>query len=141
MHTTSAVATQLSGVELVQSLFSAFGKGDIPYILSHVTQDCHWAAPGKGMVPIGGEYIGPEGVARFFETLFRTEEITFFQPREFFAKGDDVVVLGSEESRIIKTGKIARSNWTMVFRMRDGMVYDWEQLFDSAAYAQAHQEN
>lgn len=140
-HTqSSSTATQMSALELVESLFAAFGKGDIPYILNQITTDCRWVAPGKGFVPIGGEYIGPEGVARFFKTLSETEEITLFQPREFFVKGDDVVVLGTEQTRAIKTGKLAQSNWSMLFRTRQGKVYEWEQLFDSAVYAKAHQE-
>jgi hypothetical protein len=136
----SSSAMQLSALELVESLFSAFAKGDIPYILDHITKDCKWVAPGKGFIPIGGEYLGPEGVARFFQILSQTQEITLFQPKEFFVKGDDVLVLGIEESRVIKTSKRARTNWSMLFRTRDGQVYEWEQLFDTALYAKAHQE-
>lgn len=136
----TSLTSQSPAQELVESLFSAFGRGDIPYILNHVSKDCRWVAPGEGYVPIGGEYSGPEGVARFFEILSQTEEITVFEPREFFSKGDDVVVLGTEEARVIKTGKVARSNWSMVFRIRDGQICEWEQLFDSALYAKAHQD-
>jgi ketosteroid isomerase-like protein len=127
-----------TSVELVRSLFAAFGRGDIKFIVDHVTPDVKWTSPAKGYVPTGGTYNGPEGVARFFQVLNETEQITFFEVREFFTKEDDVVVLGEVESRSVETGKAARSHWSMLFRVRDGKVYEWEELFDTVLAAEAH---
>ena len=133
----SSVATPVSALELVQMLFEAFGKGDIPFILDHVTSDCRWVAPGEGMLPVGGEYLGTQGVARFFQILSETQKITLFEPHEFFEEGDAVVVLGVEEMTSVKTGRSVRTHWVMVFRVRDGKVYQWDQFFDTAAYTHA----
>ena|SRR5450755_119214 len=143
MAQNNAVGTataQLPAVELVQTLFDAFSRGDIPYILGCLTADCRWIAPGQGLVPASGEHIGPSGTAQFFQTLNETEQITLFEPREFFQKADDVVVLGAEEMRVLKNGNRAKTNWAMLFRLRDGKVSQWEIFFDTAAYARAHQE-
>ena len=134
----SPVASQLSSVELVQSLFSAFGRGDTAYIVNQVTVDCRWLFPAPGILPVGGEYQGPAGVSRFFQVLSDSENITKFEPREYFPKGDDVVVLGQEEMRSKKTGQSACTHWSMVFRVKDGKVYEWEIYLDTAAYAKAH---
>lgn len=137
---TATAAAAISAGELVRSLFEAFGRGDIPYIIQHIALDCRWVGPGAGSLPIGGEFFGPDGVARFFKILAETEQITSFEPKEFFEKDDSVVVLGTEAIRAVNTGKSARTNWAMEFRVREGQVHFWEQYFDTAAYAKAHQE-
>jgi ketosteroid isomerase-like protein len=134
----AVMAVELTGVERVQTLFDAFNRGDIPFILSHVTDDSRWIVPGQG-VPIAGEYRGPEGVDRFFQILAETEQLTVFEPREFFSNGETVAVLGAEEMRVVTNGNTARTNWAMIFRLRDGKVAYWETCFDTAAYARAHQ--
>ncbi len=45
---------------LVQSLFAAFGRGDIGFILSQITE------AGPSAIPGAGRYSGPAGVADFF---------------------------------------------------------------------------
>jgi ketosteroid isomerase-like protein len=131
---TSATKTS---TELVQSLYEAFRRGDIDFILRHVAQDCRWVIPGEG-IPSSGTYTGPAGVAEFFRNQMETEKVLQFEPREFFANSDSVVALGFEECRSVRTGRIAATNWTMLFRLRGGMVTYFEAFFDTAAYVQAH---
>ena len=124
--------------EVVQGLFEAFGRGDINLILQHLVPDCRWVIPGQG-IPTAGVYQGHEGVAQFFQKLSETEKVLRFEPREYFANGDDVVALGFEENQVISTGKKARSNWAMLFRMHDGLVAYYEAFWDTSASANAHQ--
>jgi ketosteroid isomerase-like protein len=131
--------TQISTpTELIQSMFEAFGRGDINFIVERLAPDCRWIVPGRG-IPSAGIYNGREGAARFFQVLSETEKITRFEPREYFTHGDDVVVLGFEEIQVIATGKKATTNWAMLFRVRDGQVASYESFFDTAAAAGAHQ--
>jgi ketosteroid isomerase-like protein len=70
-----------------------------------------------------------------------TEEVTSFEPREFFSDdGGNVVVLGAESCRSKLTGKEMKSGWSMVFRIRDGKVAAWEIYYDTLAYHAAHQK-
>jgi hypothetical protein len=131
----SATAT-ITSTDLVRSLFDAFSRGDIAEILANVTPDCVWICPGE--CPYSGSYTGPEGAGAFFQKLGATEQITVFEPREYFTNGNDVMVLGYEEGRSIATGKTATSHWAMLFRVRDGKVSHWQSHFDTAAYARAH---
>ena len=125
-------------IEMVQSLFAAFGRGDIDFILSHIAADAAWTAPGPSVIPSAGRYSGPAGVAEFFRKLSDSELVTRFEPREFFANGNTVVALGVEECQSRKTGKSAATNWAMSFRIDDGKVTQWETYYDTAAYALAH---
>ena len=127
----------MTPTETVQSLYAAFGRGDVPFILERVTPDCTWTASGPG-IPATGVYIGPAGVAQFFIRISQTETVLKFEPREYFANGSDVVALGFEEVRVNATGKTASTNWAMLFRLRDGKVAQFETFFDTATYAMAH---
>jgi len=134
---TSAAATT-SPIALVKSLYDAFGRGDIAYILERVAPDCRWSVPGETL-PYSGNSTGREGADAFFQKLAASEDITLFEPREFFANGDVVVALGYEECSSKLTGKPISTNWAHVFRTRDGKVVSWETYFDTAAFARAHQ--
>lgn len=124
--------------ELIQDLYAAFGRGDIAYVLARVAPGCQWIVNADG-VPTSGVYVGPEGVADFFQTLAATEEILRFEPREFFEHGNGVVALGFEECRVIATGKTVSTNWAMHFRVSEGKVIHFETFYNSAAYAKAHE--
>lgn len=64
-------------------------------------------------------------------------EIQRFEPREFIAQGDQVVVLGEERMRIKATGRIAENRWVMVFALRDGRIVRFREFDDTAAVAAA----
>jgi uncharacterized protein len=130
--------TTQTAVELVKSLYEAFGRGDIAFIVNSINDDCRWVAPGATLAT-RGVYSGPQGVLQFFERMNATEEFTLFEPREYFSDSQgNVVVLGSEAMRSRKTGKEAKTEWSMVFRIRDGKVSGWHAYYDTEAYAIAH---
>jgi ketosteroid isomerase-like protein len=133
----TSTVTIASSVELVQSLFEAFGRGDVPTILSRLSPDCEWINAGEG-IPAAGSYTGPAGAAEFFRKLGESEEVTRFEPKEFFTSGDDVVAYGYEECRIRSNGHQVSTNWMMLFRVRAGMVTRFESFYNTAAYALAH---
>jgi ketosteroid isomerase-like protein len=135
---TETMTPVMTSVELVQSLYEAFGRGDLEFILARVATDCRWIAPGEG-IPHAGVYTGPAGAAEFFRKIAESETITRFEPLEFFTKDDDVVALGYEECRSKQTGKTAATNWAMLFRVRGGQVVHFEIFYDTAAYLRAHQ--
>jgi ketosteroid isomerase-like protein len=77
----------------VKDLFAAFGRGDIAGIRALVGEDVIWQLPGT--VPhYSGTYKGPSNVANFFQKLNANVGIEAFEPREFVAEGDRVLVIG-----------------------------------------------
>jgi ketosteroid isomerase-like protein len=128
-----------TAIDQVEEMYAAFGRGDIAYILNCLTPDCEWIAPGQG-IPNAGTYTGPQGVAEFFQRLAASEEVTEFEPREFFVSesGEAVVALGHEACRIVGNGRRVSTNWVMRFQLRDGKVSRWESFYDTSAYAAAH---
>ena len=80
----------MSNLETVQSIYAAFGRGDIPFILSQMSDDVDWEYGLDSDVPWLRKRRGPAGVGEFFNALAAVE-ITRFEPHTLL-DGDDVVV-------------------------------------------------
>src|SRR6185295_3614882 len=64
----------MSPKQTIETIFAAFGRGDIPGILAHVAPDCMWRQPKS--LPWGGNHRGPEGAQTFFARLNEACETT-----------------------------------------------------------------
>ena len=126
-----------TNVEVVQETYEAVGRGDIPALLDVLTDDVEWTFQGPSVIPFAGTRRGREGVAEFFSLVGRNLEFERFEPREFVAQGDTVVVLGFERSRIKPTGRTFEQEWAHVYKLRDGKVAEFLALEDTAAHAVA----
>lgn len=127
----------MSPQQLVETLYAAFTRGDIPFILDHISPDCRWIAPGTG-IPNAGQYAGPAGVAEFFQRLAASENVTRFEVKEYFTNGNSVIAIGKEACTSIATGKHAETDWAMLFRIENGKVTEWQSFYDTSAYMLAH---
>jgi hypothetical protein len=125
-------------IQVVKSAYDAFSNGDIAGVLNAVTEDVEWILPGVTEMHYAGEWHGKAGVGEFFRLLAETEEVEAFQPREFLAAGDTVVVLGSYRARVRATGAISDIDWVHVFNLRDGLVKKWREYYDTLAAAGAY---
>ena len=57
-----STTTLTNNAATVASLYEAFGRGDIPFILDHLADDCKWIGAGEGSLPQGGTYKGKDAV-------------------------------------------------------------------------------
>ena len=74
--------------ETIEAIYAAFGRADIPFILSQVAPDAVWRQPG---VPWGGDYCGPAGAGEFFSKLNAVVNTTGFEVEEDLDVGNNVV--------------------------------------------------
>ena len=70
----------------------------------------------------------------FFSLVGETLEFLQFEPREFVAQGDTVVVLGFERNLIKPTGRTFEQEWAHVYTLKDGKIVRFQALEDTAAY-------
>jgi len=120
--------------QLIQSLYAAFGRGDIPTLLEGLSDSVEWTNPvPKDIVPPGGLWVGRQGVADFFTAVGGSLEFLVFEPRDFVAQGDKVVVLGYYEARVKSTGKTYSSEWVMAWTLDNGQVVKFREYADTAA--------
>jgi ketosteroid isomerase-like protein len=123
---------------VVKEGYAAFGRGDIAGLLALMADDVEWTSPGTGL-PMSGTYRGVEGVGKFFQKLIADFEILDFQPREFVADGERVLVIGAESVKVRATNRIANLEWVMSFTVRNGKVVNFSEYTDTKAIAEAYQ--
>jgi ketosteroid isomerase-like protein len=127
----------LENLQIVKDGYAAFGRGDIAGLLSLLAEDVVWDMPGRGL-PLAGTYRGHDGVASFFQKLGQQADILEFQPREFLADGDRVLVVGWERMKIKATGRDAEIDWVMAFTIRDGKIAKFREYTDTKEIADAY---
>lgn len=123
-------------VQTVQDAYSAFGRGDIPFILTKITDDVNWVSHMDSVIPWSGSFPGKECVPEFFEAIYKSVDVLAFVPKEHVAEGDTVVSIGEFECRNRANGKTAHTRWIFVWKFRDGLVCSYEQ-FHSPTLAEA----
>ena len=83
----------MSNIPTVQSIYAAFGQGDIPAILGHLAEDIEWEySIADAGVPWLQPRKGRAAVPKFFESL---DALDFqkFQPKTLLESGNVVVAL------------------------------------------------
>ena len=126
-----------SNVDVVRRGYEAFGRGDINGLLQLLDEQIQWVTPGPAELATSGRRTGRQEVGAFFGAVNDTFEIQRFEPSEFIAQGDRVVVLGSETARVRSTGTTLELDWVHVFTVRDGRVVAFQEHFDTAAVVAA----
>jgi ketosteroid isomerase-like protein len=124
-------------VALVQDAYAAFGAGDLHRMLGLMTSDIVWEFPASSVIPWAGTFTGPGEVARFFSALMENSEPEVFEPLNYIASGDRVVVLGRERFRAKATGRSWACEWAHAFTVRDGKIAAFREYTDTAAMTQA----
>jgi ketosteroid isomerase-like protein len=130
---------EAQNTRVVQDAYAAFGRGDIPALLSHIDDDVVWtgvygAAP---YVPTSGERRGKAAVGEFFKQVAEHVNFNEFAPKEFIATGDKVVALGKYAATTSMKKSFA-SDFAMVFTVRNGKVTRFQEFCDSAAVNAAY---
>jgi uncharacterized protein len=127
-------------LEVVKQGYEHFGSGDIEGLLSLFDEKISWTTPNVEGAPHTGARTGRNEVATFFEQLAETEEFTRFEPNEFIAQNDKVVVLGESESTVKDTGRSFTTPWVHIFTLRDGKITGFLEFFDNALASKAFQK-
>jgi len=124
--------SEQDNVRVVQEMFADFGRGNIAGVLDRLTDDIEWRLGGPTEIVYAGTRRGRDQVAEFFKLLGETAEFEVFEPQDYIAQGDRVVVLGHERQRLKKTGDVVEIDWAMVFTLRDGKIARYRSFEDTA---------
>jgi hypothetical protein len=123
-------------VATIRSLYEAFGRGDIPYILDRLAPNVEWHAPVT--VPFSkGLYRGPGEVAQFFAGIVEHIAEPSVETHEFLAVGDRVVVLLRFRGWGKESGVPFEAPEAHVWRLSGGKVVEEQTYADTAAIVQA----
>jgi uncharacterized protein len=128
-----------ANIATVQSMYAAFGKGDIATIIGGLTSDIDWTCNGRPTdFPTFGNFKGQPRVGDFFKTVGEHLKFSVFSPDEFYADGDKVIVLGHYAMAMSKTGKTMASDWCHIFTFKNGKVAKFKEFLDTAQAAEAY---
>ncbi len=118
---------KMDSAAIVRAAYDAFLEGNMHAFVSALTTDVEW------IHPILGRFSGREGVRDFFARLDRGFQIDRFDPQEFIAQGDAVVVVGAERLHLRATGRYYDSDWAHVLRLRGDKVASLRMYLDTNA--------
>ena len=123
----------MSNIETIQSIYDAFGRGDVPAILARLSEDVEWEyGVNSTDVPWLQPRKGRSGAAEFFQSLgaldFRDFRVTFIA-----GSGDMVVALCDVEAVVRETGKtFVEADETHVWYFgADGLVSRFRHRVDT----------
>ena len=111
-------------VKTIQSVYEAFGRGDVAAILEVLTDDVDWAseAADAAGAPWYGVHHGHDGVAGFFEAFGSTMEVEEFTPSVFAATDTEVLTIVRFRARTRSGGRQVAMDLHHRFTFRDGKI-------------------
>jgi hypothetical protein len=123
--------TEIDNTEQVKKIFEAFGRGDVDYILNQLADDALFVSHLDPVVPWAGDFKGKEEVARYFQAMGASVDVTDHPVSSLVAQGDTVVAMGDVSFQVRATGKTASSSWVYIFKLADGQIQSYDQFNDA----------
>lgn len=125
--------------ETARRCYELFKAGDIESLLNLYTDDSDWESVKTENVPHSGKRKGKEQILEFMSLVGEHSENIHFEPREFVAEGNKVVVLGDYKWRIKSTGKEYESDFVHVNTFNEsGKITGFKEYHDTAAARDAY---
>jgi ketosteroid isomerase-like protein len=128
-----APVSEQQNIETLKQAYAAFGRGDMDALLNVFDENVKWITPGPEDLPTAGQRTGRQEVADFFRIVDELFEFQRFEPKEFLADGDRVVVLGEDTVRVKATGGVLDAAWAHVSTLSGGKVVHFQEYSDVSA--------
>lgn len=134
---TPQINTDQANIQVVNTMFAAFGKGDVKGMQQTVSENTVWNYNGTSPIPYNGTYTGKEGIADFVSNIFSSVDVLSFKVNKMVA-GDHntVVALGEETQKIKSNGKMLTQSWVQVYTVENGLITRMEEYANTAVAAE-----
>lgn len=129
-----------SPTDVVQTMYAAYGAGDMNQLKATLSEDIDWIYHGPAEIKHAGTYNGKAGVMQFFENVSDHIEYLDFQPVQFVAAGNTVVVIGKEKQQIRRNGEILEQGWVQIYTVNNELINKMEEYSDTAHAERMHQK-
>lgn len=124
-------------VKVVQSIYAAFAKGDVPTVIAALDAQVEWWEAENFIYDDGNPYTGPDAVLNgVFARIGAEWEDFAVSPNEVLDAGDTIVGHGYYSGTYRKNGNQARAQFAHLFTFRDGKVIKFQQYTDTAQFKQ-----
>jgi ketosteroid isomerase-like protein len=123
--------TREQNIKIVQQLYSAFGKRDIPAIVKMLSPEVEWGEPANPYNPAAGTRYGHSGFMEWINIGSQSEDILILEPRKYLSDDDSVAVYGYMKCLAKQTGKIYESDFVHLIIIKDGQINKFKEFFDT----------
>jgi hypothetical protein len=134
----------MDNVGVIQSVYEAFGRGDLAAVMSHVADEVDWGvnAHPEGLGYAEVPYYGivktkREVESHYFGQAVRDYEFHSFKPLAFLSEGDRVMVPLELEVTVRRTGRRIALAEIHSFVLENGKITGYRGFFDTALVAAA----
>jgi len=124
-------ARRRDDVAVVQRIYEAFARRDVPAILALFHQDCTIYQSSR--LPWGGHYRGHEGLGEFLGKLTGAIESAVTTERYIDDEEGHVVEIGRTRGRVLASGRTFDVAEMHLWTVEDGMVTSLASYIDTAA--------
>ena len=129
----------MSNLETIKDVYTAYARGDLPFILSKLAEDVSWESELPAILSFGGIRKGIDGTKGFFAALMDEYSDPKLDMKEFLTSEDAVAAFGRYEATDKATGVRVDSPVAHLFKFRDGKIVRYVNLVNSAAFVEARQ--
>jgi ketosteroid isomerase-like protein len=138
MNNPIAAGASADNVALIQSIYQAFGRGDVEFIVARTAPDARWDYNvAESDVPWHRPVTGPGEVPKFFASLATNVELQAFEPRHFVAVGEDVIAHVRLVMTVRRTGRKIDEEQLHWWKVRNGSVAGIRHFEDTAQVVSA----
>jgi uncharacterized protein len=121
----------------IKEIYAAFGRGEIEWILSNVTDDVSWEFEAPAALSWSGIRKGPKEAMGFFVGIAAEQENPVLKMTEFFSTGDAVASFGRYDATVKATGVRVSTPVAHYFKFRDGKISRYINIINSGAFLEA----
>jgi uncharacterized protein len=112
--------------QILQDLYGAFGRGDIPAVIAGLDEHIAWNAP--DVLPHSTPVNGRDDVPAFFQKLASTWEDFNLEVEDMCASGDRVCVIGQAGGKL--DGRQTSYGFVHAWTVRDGVCVRFDEYVD-----------
>jgi uncharacterized protein len=130
-----STTTTSTHVGTVADLYGAFGRGDVPFILDHLSDDVTWDHGLRTTeLPWFEPRTGKAQVGEFFGVLAQGLSLSVFEPQMIVADGDKAVAVIRIAGSIVRNGNpVEEDLWVHLWTFdSDGKVAAFRHIGDLA---------
>jgi ketosteroid isomerase-like protein len=125
--------TKEKNVVIVQNLYSAFAKGDVPAVLQKFDPKIEWNEAENFPYADGNPYIGPQAVLDgvFMRLGAEWEYWNLTEQTYYEANSGEIIVTGRYKAKNKTTTKEINVQFVHMWTLNDGLVTKFQQYADT----------
>ena len=128
-----------ANISFIQTnIYANFETGNIEGVMSVFDDNIKFTHHGpRALIPFAGKWEGKAGAGQMLQTFVATTEPVYVEVNNIMGQGDTVIVLAKESYKVKATGKTYESQVAHIWKVANNKVVQFDELYDSAAIAEA----